>query len=195
MMARCARGTRRPEGALLTRNDRSRFACARLWLGADRFTISVWDYEPAALLLGALLYGGFDLLSLLPDLPTGVALALCGGLGLLAGIGHRVVTVTRGGAWCENRLLGIPWRRRDLGWMPRFTSGDVRDWSELAVIPSEQRLRAGLHDDERFILADWSGDDVKERDGKRLSELANAETARLHGSGRRGLITSGRWRS
>ena len=92
-----------------------------------------------------------------------------------------VVTVTQTGSFAERRLLGICWRRRDLGIRPTFQSGLVWSWCELAVVPADERLRKVLHDEDRFVLADW--DDRYEqatRDADRVAALANAETARLH---------------
>lgn len=163
----------------LRRSGRFGLASVRLRLGAERFELSVWDWEPM-LLLGVPLAWG--LIWGASELPPRILLACCTGLGFLVVQTRRVVTVTQTGAFAEHRFFGICWRRRDLGIRPTFRSGLGWNWSELAVIPADERLRKALHDEERFVLAEWDDRDERTtRDAERVTALANAETARLHG--------------
>jgi hypothetical protein len=163
------RRSRRPRRFALT--------SLRLRLGAERFEVSIWDSLPAHLLLGLALYGGWFLFSLRSPLLYWAY----GGLALLAGLPRCVVTVTRTGSWAEHRLLGLCWRRRDLGVRPKFDCGPVWGWSELSVTPSDERLRERLHDRDRFVLAEWEDDnESKTADAERVAALANAEVVRLH---------------
>jgi hypothetical protein len=158
---------------------RSRFAFprARIRLGAARFELSFWDYEPlfALLALGTVV----------------VALAIEGGqlargclaatvLGMISA--RRVLVVAQDAAWFEHRVFGMAWRRLPLGLRPAVTSGVVWDWSEISVVPTDAALRAPLHDGERAVLAEWSADDPRaDAEALQLAALAQREIARLHG--------------
>ena len=158
----------------IRRSGRFSLTGVRLRLGAERFEISVWDWQTMLALLVPAAWG-------LLELPFRISLACCIGFGLLVAQARCVVTVTQTGSFAERRLLGICWRRRDLGIRPTFQSGLVWSWCELAVVPADERLRKVLHDEDRFVLADW--DDRYEqatRDADRVAALANSETARLH---------------
>lgn len=161
----------------IRRAGRFGLASVRLRLGAERFELSVWDWEPMSLLCVPVAWG---LLWALSE-PLRFLVACCIGIGLLAVQARRVVTVTQTGSFAEHRLFGICWRRLNLGIRPRFQSGLVWNWCELAVVPADERLRKLRHDEDRFVLADW--DDRNEqatRDADRVAALANAETVRLH---------------
>lgn len=80
-------------------------------------------------------------------------------------------------SWGEYAFFGVVYRRFELGYRPRISAGLVWDWSEVSVTPSTEELQRHLHDNERFVLCEYTSDE------DRFDELTQAvalQIERLH---------------
>ena len=66
---------------------------------------------------------------------------------------RQTLVVTRNGAWSEESLFGIPWKRVSLGAHPKVEWGGW-DWEEICVVPSEPDLRDRLEGG-REVCVEW----------------------------------------
>lgn len=100
----------------------------------------------------------------------------------LAFVALRVrVRVTRATTSGSYTVAGLAVRSCDLGRHPQVGDGGW-DWAELAVTPRDPALRRGLHDDERFVLAEWRmDDDARNAAGRAVAERLRAAMVRLQG--------------
>lgn len=158
---------------------RSALRSARVRTTEDRFELSTWD-GGFALVVGMALSAGLWMLSVWVGATLGIASMAIGAFAIATA--RQRLVVTRDDARAEWTVLGICWKRARLGRRPSVETGLGWSWSELAVLPSDERLRKGLHDDERFVLAQWDDEDTARRSaGAELAALARREIDRLHG--------------
>jgi hypothetical protein len=148
------------------------FPWARVRLGRARFELSFWDPFPLLTVwIGAMC--GIPFFG-----PTWLATVLI--LTALTLSFRRAFVVTRETSWLALTVLGIRWKKALLGRRPLLENNGW-NWSEIAVVPSERALRAGLHDEERAVLVEWSdGSERKNAESAELIALARAQIDRLH---------------
>lgn len=148
-------------------SDRLHFPRACFRLGRDRFEASFAGVTSEDIVLALAL-------ALPPLAPLFLLLWLIGRLQ------STTLVVTRNGAWVERRTLGIGTRRCSLGLRPHVEDCGY-DWNEIAVVPVEPSLRAGL-EGEREVLVEWEWNDpAKDEEARRLMAFMNAEIDRLLG--------------
>ena len=179
----------RSEPPTPAQGDHLAFRGARIRIGVDRFELSFareWQHLALVGVAFVVMAGPCLVLVYLALRLVAFAHAVAAAtvtLAFLADVLARRnhLVVTRHGAWGVSTILGIQTSCRLLGHHPKVDNLGW-DWQELAAYPRDERLRAGLHDEERFVLVEWAdGDEARCRDGKHLQEIARAEILRLHG--------------
>lgn len=158
--------------------DPSAFFLARVRVEPKRFALAFWDMQPMFLLSLAL----FPLVVLgmyFIELPAGAVVLLA--LALLVVSARRALVVAPEGAWVEQRVAGLRWRRLPLGKHPTVFKETGVDWQKLSVASSDLTLRSRSRHDKRGTLAEWDGANTrKNENADRLVAMAKREIKRLH---------------
>lgn len=143
----------------------------------------LWAFDPLPLLillmslvtLGTLIYP--FLIQVLG--PTGTGAVGC--LGLVLCFSFRTaLVITSEGAFGESSVMGVVYRRVELGRHPQLEFGLVWDWSEISVSPTESHVdRSVLHDQDRFVVFEYHH--VEDQLYLPLVKSLQREIERLHG--------------